>query len=294
MSKYVRFIGFLFTILFAISSYASNVADRDSLLDMLHEEIDTHYTQFRSNNLPTNFIGINVRDVKTFNIESLMGFTIHKNSDSYRQYSVNVKVSTPQSKYFKTQKNGFSFDNSFSFEDRFNGDFYQLQMAISDRLKAVYLGMVKTPKAYKNDRDTISNLKDVSFYSAPTPIRYYEKPLPQSDIDPEEWENILNEICAVFRSSNYQIKASVKLKCDMERRYFVSSDGGEMVSNNQLIVLTMTPQLVNAQGKKCLLEKTYFVKKIEDLPSMSELKEAAKTLTIRLQELYSADRKSVV
>jgi len=277
-------------ILFAQPLYANNQADEDSILPMLHEEVDSHYNQFRSGNLPVNFVGVNVCDVQTINIESSLGATMHKDHDSFRQYSVNVKIGTPQSKYYKPLVGRFLLDNSFASDELFYGDIDQLRVAVSDKLQAVYAGMSKAPKVFSNDKDGISNLEDVRFYSTPTPGRYDEKALSQSDVNMDEWEDMLNEVCAVFRSSDYQINATIKLKCKMERRYFVSSDGGEIVKNNPSYVLSIASQIVTSWGEKLPLEKDFFAKSLEDLPSKTELKETAENLLSRLQKMYSAPR----
>ena len=278
-------------VLLAQPLYANNQTDEDSILTMLHQEVDSHYNQFRSGNLPVNFVGVNVCDVQTINIESSLGATMQKDHDSFPQYSVNVKIGTPQSKYFKPLASGFLRpNNSFASDENFYGDIDQLRVAVSDQLQAAYAGMSKTPKLFSNDRDVISNLEDVRFYSTPTPGRYYEKALSQSDVNMDEWENMLNEVCAVFRSSDYQINVTIKLKCKMERRYFVSSDGGEIVKNNPSYVLSIASQIVTSWGEKLPLEKDFFATSLEDLPSKTELKETAENLLTRLQKMYSAPR----
>lgn len=277
----------LLAVLYVLpSDAATDSIKEDSLLNILHLEVATHYAKFRANNLPANFVGIRVNEVKTVNIESLLGVTTHKDTDSFRQFAVNVKIGTTQSSFFRPLAGGLRLDNSYSAEERFDGDLTHLRLAVSDKLQAVYDGMSKNPKVFRIANDSLPNLKDVRYYSYSAPVRYYE-PLPSGkEIETEKWESILNEACSIFRVNDVHINATMKLRCRMERMYLFTSDSSEIVSNKHSYVLSISAQIITEKGKKCSLTKDFSVTKIEDLPTKEDLKQAAEELQCRLRSLY--------
>ncbi|MDE5758613.1 MAG: hypothetical protein K2H85_08375, partial [Allobaculum sp.] len=255
---------------------------------MIREEVSSHYDKFRSNSVPANYIGVGVNEVQSFNMESLLGVTVRKDSDSFRQFSVNVKIGTPQSRYFRPLVGGVKLDCSYSSEERFDGDLAHLRTVVSDRIQSVYDGMPKNSKAFRFLNDSIPDLSDVYYYSRLSPSKYYELPLYEEEIDMNSWESLINEVCSVFRVNDYDISASVTLRCKMERKYLVTSDGIEVVTNNHSYLISISAHILTEDGEKIPLINDFFFSKKESLPSKAELRLTAEEMLSRLQTLYAA------
>ncbi len=285
-----RYLICLFATICCNISLASNLYSEDSLMIILREEVDEHYQKFHSDSISANFIGLEVNDVKSLVIESYLGSISKKQRDNYRQLSYNIKVGTPESGKYKTL-NKLHLKKFYDANMHFEGNLKEMRMEIKNSFQNMYKNMCHSLTQI-NNKDSIITSKEASFYSKNNPLFHYEVPLAdnESNIDIEEWSNILNEISSIFTTSNYMIEGIATLKLQTERRYSVNSDSIETIRNYIFCVVTISSSIIANNGEEYPLSFQYPVCSLKDLPTIDELKFAAQELKNQLSLFYNSQQ----
>lgn len=274
---------YLLAILHAFPCDAMAGADEDSLLCMLRDVVNSKYVKFHSDSVPANFVGVRVNDENSIKLNSVLGVTENKENTRERVYCVNIKIGSLQSNVYQrkliTPFEGVEFTNVDN----------KLQASISDDLEKSFSWLKKGCKGFR--KDTVGNvipLNDVSYYSGPLPGKYYEEPLANDGFDAEEWQNVLNEVTSMLRSEKHMLNAYASLERKMVRKYLVTSDGGEIVDNEQRYALYLTAKILRSNGRPKTLNKRYDVKLLSELPSKEVMMNDVKELFRILNGLYDA------
>lgn len=124
-----------------------------------------------------------------------------------------------------------------------------------------------------------------------TPVEtYYEAPLPESKrrIDKEAWMKRLSEISAVFKSTPEILEGTASLNFEVQRTYFVNTDGSEVVQNRVAARLMLSASTMADDGMHLPLNKDYFAYDPQDLPSNEVIIADVKDMVKRLMALREA------
>jgi TldD protein len=143
------------------------------------------------------------------------------------------------------------------------------------------LQQVRTNKTVKVTEEDTSG----DFSKADASNHYYEAPISMTTYfaNRGEWESRLRKYSALFVGQPNIFEAKANLEASIVRKYFVSTEGGEIASN-QLYVRVMVMATAKADdGMELPLYKTYFAYAPSDLPPDSvvlrDVREMIATLT---------------
>ena len=127
--------------------------------------------------------------------------------------------------------------------------------------------------------------EDKAPYFSDVPVeKYYEAPLPveKTKIDLDEWAKRLKEISAVFKNQPGIMQGDAMMIYTVERRYFVNSEGTEVVQNLPYARIMVFGETKADDGMELPLNLSYFAYDPKDLPSndkiIADAKEMVKTL----------------
>ncbi len=274
----------LFIFFSSVTTHAFD-NDCDSILEKLQVNVYTNYNEFRQRNLPVNYLGVRVSDINKYEICSVLGATEKKEYSHYYDHSVNLKIGSQNSLYYKP-----SVLNTLSVSyvhGSTNGNIYKCFFDINRSTEELYSRMTKNPKKlYTTDDGNTIDLQFAHFYMNTSPVYYYADYEPQDTINMDSWERTLNDICSLFRSSKYQIFVTADFSCTYERRYFVNSIGSEEVSNHKSFLLTLNATITTDDGSVCPLEKRFLCNSLEEIPSKEQLLYEANDMLSKLSQLY--------
>ncbi len=278
----VLFIGLL-AILHAFPCNAMTRADEDSLLCMLRDVVNTKYEKFRNDSLPANFVGVRVDDRKYSKLKSVLGVSDNKEDTHERIYGINIKIGSSRSLNYQ-----YRFVPPFEGVEFTNVD-DKLQASVSEELEKRFSWLKEGRKGFGKDTlGHVVSLNEVSYYSGPLPGKYYEEPLANDGFDADKWQALLNEVTNKFRTENHLLDISASLERQIVRKYLVTSDGGEIVTNEQRYALYLTIKILRSNGEPKTLNKRYDVKLLSELPSKEVMMNDVKDLFRILNGLYDA------
>ena len=239
----VLFIGLL-AILHAFPCNSMARADEDSLLCMLRDVVNTKYEKFRNDSLPANFVGVRVDDRKYTKLKSVLGVSDNKEDTHERVYGINIKIGSSRSLNYQ-----YRFVPPFEGVEFTNVD-DKLQASVSEELEKRFSWLKEGRKGFGKDTlGHVISLNEVGYYSGPLPGKYYEEPLANDGFDADKWQALLNEVTNKFRTENHLLDISASLERQIVRKYLVTSDGGEIVTNEQRYALYLTVKILRSNGE---------------------------------------------
>ncbi len=120
--------------------------------------------------------------------------------------------------------------------------------------------------------------------------KYYEEALPEEKckLDLDEWAEKLKKVSAVFDKDKKILSGSASITYTVERRYFIDTEGREVVQN-----LTYARVMVNAQtkaddGMELPLYLSYFAYEPQNLPSVEKMVSDADAMADKVLALREA------
>lgn len=145
--------------------------------------------------------------------------------------------------------------------------------------------------AVKANFQTIEKQQDKApNFSAATTNVSYEAPLTgeQTKFDDKQWEKRVCEYSAILLDNKNITESNSSISFSNERKYFVSTDGDEVVQNLQYCHLIISLVIMAEDGMQLPLYKQYFAFTPEGLPSNEQVVKDVKELGVTLAALREA------
>ncbi len=295
MKKY-----FLCAVLGFLAATASLVRSQtDNILPILRDELGREFSVLKQQPVAPYFISYNLGDDQNVTIMSSFGSLVRCDSNRSRVLLIDLRVGD------------YQLDNTHQI--RANGGFFggggfaaansrpapienspeALKLSLWRETDAAYksakerLEQVKTNKSIKVEEEDSSG--DFSKPAGP-PAKLFEPAVEMSDYfkNRSAWEEKLRTYSAVFRGQPNIYEAKAILTASIVRKYFVSTEGSEMASN-QIYVRLMIQAMTKADdGMELPLYKSYFAFKPEDLPSDDKILADVRDMLSTLQQMRTA------
>lgn len=283
----------LYTLL-ALLSFTNSFA-QEKFLDLLREEIEYQMNTLSNEELPPYYINYRVVDYSYRRIYSSFGASRMDNEDSKLVFLPQVRIGSPEFDNFNIEQNG-NFKSPFPgslivllASDREN-DQDIIRRQIREEVNKRYLAAVNnyrtalTTRQAKTPSDTSPDFTPVSVQ------KHYEKP--QTNVhtnkEMELWKGKLNRLTALFNNNRDIINGGAYLTSKTLRRYFVSSEGTEVVENNNYLNLIIEATTVADDGMELPLLLTYFAFTFDELPTEEELEKDILEMSRKLSLLRVA------
>lgn len=282
----------IFLILLVLLSHAT-LAQDDKLLSVLKEELHREVTEFSKTELPPYFISYRVSDEANTHIQSSFGSLVQSQQARARFLFTSVRVGD------------YQFDNTHPMDDGDMGfDDYMgerggaAQLPLDDAKEALQYYIWKaTQSGYTQARDLFKQLKNkpaksesvkIPDFSKTTAEKFYEQPLKTDWFNKSEWENKVRSYSVPFQGNVDLVSGDVDIQFVNERKYFVSSEGAEIVQNQRYVYLSVSASIRAKGGDIVPLHKTYFAFDPSGLPDDKTVVSDVEKLISKLVELQNA------
>jgi TldD protein len=280
----------LFCLLIFISSYAE--AQDERLLPILKEELQREVTEFGKTDLPPYFISYRISDESYTQIQSSFGSLVHSQQIKGRFLYTTLRVGD------------YQFDNTHPGEasrmdagDFQNGGERAIQISTDDAKEAIqysiwrvtqnnYRAALETFKLLKNKPQKID--KKLADFSKTTPEKYYEKPLNSDWFNKSDWESKLRNYSEPFQHNADLVSGNVEMQFVNVRKYFVSSEGAEVVQNMRYVYLSIAASIRAKGGDIVPLHHSFFAFTPAGLPDDKTILNEVEKLIAKLVELQKA------
>ncbi|HBH22260.1 MAG TPA: hypothetical protein DDY13_02435 [Cytophagales bacterium] len=277
--------------LIAISSFSA--LGQDSLLYILQDELNREYEALKKQDQVPYYMHLRVSDAVNYSVTASFGSLV--TSSRQRQ-----RICTPQIRLGNYDRdNTRQIPGVFGYGD-YSGDYAQ-NLPLDNNGKAIAQmiwqsnnELYKTvQKQYKQviNNDIKPDDKNLSpDFSRETPRVHYDSLMNPAtyDINLTQWEDNLREISGLFKHDEDIIVGIANLQVNVERRYFVSTEGSSIIQNFYRCDLHISASIKADGGKEVPIYLSYEAFQPKDLPDKDTLIEATIGLVKKLKLLQKA------
>ncbi|MDR3246455.1 MAG: TldD/PmbA family protein [Prevotellaceae bacterium] len=277
-------------MLFALFSQIT--FSQDKLVDILKTEVNRNFTILKDGPVPAYYVSYRVQDVQTHQIVASFGkLLFNSNPRHQRLFKVDVRVGDYEMDNTREIKGG---NKPTDYSDN--------QLVLENNPVAIQKALWQnTDKVYKDAVNQFENVKanvavkvaseDKSGdFSKEGAEKYVEQIIPLKDFkfDASEWEKKLKTYSDVFSKNKDVLSNTVNLNFELIRKYFVDTEGREIVENAYAYRLQINVSTTAEDGMSLPLFLSYFAKEVKDLPSDAQILKEAKEMSEKISALRKA------
>lgn len=273
---------------------------QDKLLGLLKEELAQQLKELKGEELPPYHMNYRVIDQTTSYISTSFGALVNRQEFRTRSLVPQVRLGSPELDNFKYSDMGAPSSRfqgpSFAalpLDEENNAD--AVRQAIWNEVNNRYKYAVQMYEQSKAQATTNVEGEDKAPLFSPAPVeKHYEAPLPAEKlhVDMDAWTARMKEISKVFLENEHIMAGNATFTYKVERRYFVDSEGREVVQNLPYARIMVVGQTKADDGMELPLHNSYFAYDPADLPSnekiIADAREMVKTL-LALREAPMVD-----
>ena len=268
-------------------------ANSPMLLDAMNAELHRAFTSLAKSGVPGDdkqpppyFISYSVHDSNMLNISAQYGALTTSSGSEQRMADVQVRVGSP------------GLDNTHG-EHR-SSAVNSIPLPLGDDREAIARTLwLATNTGYGSALDNFLRVKteaqvrakeeDTSpDFSQEAPQVHVEKPAPLLAVRKAEWEQRVRALSRIFREFPDVYQNEVGFVAQSSTRYFVSSEGAELVTpyvSSGVVIVAVTRA---DDGMDLFLARTFEADSPEGLPAQAELEKAVREIGAQLEALRKA------
>lgn len=287
------------TLLFSLAcilslSVSAQKNPPDSLMTIIETELKREMKAFEKAALPPYYIAYRITDSQNGGIVSSFGSLIHSSSNRSRYLSTEVRVGD------------YSFDNSHPQEDPYGMGFNSfmggraVQLPREDKPEAIQVAAWEhTQTAYRKALTDYKNAKSKRDSTAKNPVPDFSKeqvtvyiePTPallETIYDENKWIDRIKKISTPFLTNPHIVDGEVSMRVEVERKYFISSEGARIAQNRTYVFLYISGSIRAEDGDVIPLHKSYYALTPAALPTDDVLLADVNKLITQLEKLRVA------
>ena len=285
----LSFLSFLMIISFSSQSLAQ---ENEQLLDILRSELRAQYDELKKKEVPPYMMSYRVIDKKQWALSSTFGALSMKFYDHSRVLMPQIRLGDKELDNFivnfmGNQGNSFA---SLPIDDVFTSKNSVCQ-PIWQETQNRYDFALYSYKNTKTDKSIKVDGSDKAPAYSDAPIEKYYEPIivgEQASLNSDEWIKRINEVSSLFKYDTNITENQVGLSYLIERRYFLDTEGREVVQNLPYARLLVSATVKADDGMELPLFLSYFAYNPKDLPSQDSVMYDAKMMHAKLMELRNA------
>ena len=277
-------------LLFAAMSINQSYS-QDKLSVILQEEVMREFEVLKQQEIPVYYIAYRVDNIKNFQVSAQFGTLTNSTDNESRILTISLRVGTPE------------LDNFHKLRDKSDyASFSRIQLPTENNPDAIKNLIWKaTNDAYQEAIGKFSKVKanvavkvdeedKAADFTMTTPVKY-EEPALKNDFlkfDTKEWEKRLKKYAAEFLKDEDIFYGGANISYEILRKYFVSSNGDNIVQNNTSANLSIQGIIKSKDGMEMPLYKSYFSYRPDKLPADNEIMKRTELLVKNLIALKNA------
>ena len=259
-----------------------SVFAQDELINIMKTELDKNYKYLNVQPIPAYYINYRIEDASSYQISSSFGNLVASEFTQFRFLQILVRVGN------------HAFDNSHKSNDNITYFYAPLPFENVEGVKKQL--WFRTDVLYKNAIGEYSKLKgsvaakgdnedNSPDFSKEKPEKYIEKPVNWGslNLNIKKWEDKIVMYGNVFNDNKDIHTADVDLSIEVNTRYFVDSDGAEIVENSLIYRITVNIHTIAEDGMRLSLFKSYNASSLGDFPDdkkiQADMQEMNKTIS---------------
>lgn len=272
---------------------SDQTASKDIVLQTMHSELAREQDALAKQAVPPYYMSYNVGDEQNVNMSASYGALTKSDSSRRRMLLVDVRVGSYQlDNTHELRGSNDMFARGGARAVPYEDDPESLRLALWRETNESYnsaterLQQVRTNEAIKVAEDDTSG----DFSKADASNHYYEPEIEMSNYfhNRKEWEARLQRYSALFAGQKDIFEGKATLDASIVRKYFVSTEGGEIASNQVYTRVMIMATAKADDGMELPLYKSYFAYTPADLPSDDSILRDVRQMIGMLQEMRNA------
>lgn len=268
---------------------------RLGVLDAISRELDRSSTQLRlGDHEPPFFIGLQVKDFDSHEVLGKFGALYEAGSRRHRSLLADVRVgsyeldSTSDSSdfgfSFGFEGGGYSPQSNLPVDDDHSALRTSIWLVVDDRYKNALASYLKKrgEQVYKPD-----DADRAPSFSRESAVKFVEPPKPYA-FDRGAWEREVRRVTAGFRNVPGLIDGEMRVTADKVVRYFASSEGTRLVTEQVIYGLHVHAIARADDGMKLENGRDFYAATEAGLPKGDRLDREVKTMLAELAALRTA------
>ena len=284
MKKPILSMFFLLLVYFLLASNTN-----DELIDLLYSEIEHQMSELENEEIPPYYISYRVKEVTSIRINATFGNITGSRESTKRTLTVEVRVGSNERDNTHELRDDFSgYLSYFQFGVKFplTNDPDAIRQALWKETNKKYIKAIdKLAKVNANVAVKVDEEDKSSDFSIEDSYTYFEPPIEsgQFAINWKEWEERVKKYSQPFLNDESIFSGYSGLRLSIERKYFVSTEGGKITQNMTSAFLSIGGSIKSEDGMVSPLYKSYFSYKPENLPTdevvVQDVEKMVRTLT---------------
>lgn len=268
----------------------------DSLLIILESEMQREWDELQKAKQPPYFLSYRVTDSQGFRLRASLGSLVDENKDRSRVLRASVRVGD----YAFDDSHPLDFDDNYFPMDGMGGERVSQFLPLDNKPLPIKLRMwQQTQSAYRSALASFKSLqnanikeesKAVADFSKEEPSVFVEQPLPSIEkfIQIENWKKKVKSLSASFLKLKGIVDGDVSIHVDLDRKYYLSTEGSRIVQNRTSVFLTISAAIRAEDGDILPLHLSYYATTPDQLPGDDVLRKDIDKMMTKLTQLSTA------
>lgn len=281
----------LIFICLVVSQTAFSQNKQDKLVNILKEEINRNYVLLKERPVPAYYISYRVRAIDAYEISTSFGNVIYSAPTQRRMFNVDLRVGSYEMDNTRELKDAGPDSQSRFMTLTLDNNEQAIKTLLWKSTDDVYKDEVKRFEHIKANVAVKVAAEDKSDdFSKEQRETYFEPAVTFDNLKfkPLEWETKLKKYSGIFSANKDIYDCSASMQVELQRKYFVDTEGAEIVENQYAFRLFMNVSTTADDGMSLPLYKSYFAYDIRDLPSDEEIVKDANELSRMISMLRKA------
>ncbi len=265
----------------------------DYLLTLMKEEMNREMSVLKTKDIPAYYMDYRVNSVMSSVLQASFGSIVADNDNRVRVFSANVKVgsyeldNTHRESGMEVQEAPrFASINVIPVDD----DPIVIKKEMWLSTQRAYRTAMESYKAIRTALSSKPKKEKLPDFTNERPSVHYEEK--NTDItnlwNKTDWESKVKKYSRLFSPASDFISAEATFRMETERKYFISTEGSEVVQNLVYCYLFISGSIRADDGDILPLTKSYYATSPSNLPSDETIEQDVNELMRKLRLLKKA------
>jgi TldD protein len=244
----------------------------DNLLNLMKDEMNREMAVLKTRDIPAYYIDYRISAVKSSVLQASFGSMTGMNDNNVRVFSANVKVGSyeldnthHESGMDTPEMPRFAGINLLPIDD----DATVIKKEMWQSTQQAYRSAMESFKAIRTALSSKPKKEKLADFTKEKASVYYEEQ--SADMSTQwsraEWESKVKKYSGLFAPAADFISAEATFRIESERKYFVSTEGSEIVQNLNYCYLFISGSVRADDGDILPLTKSYYAPSPSAMPS---------------------------
>jgi TldD protein len=281
----------LIHLIVAVASHGQ--ASGDFLLGLMKEEMNREMAVLKTRDIPAYYIDYRVRAITSASVQASFGSIVSANENNIRVFSANVKVGSYELDNTH-QESGMDIEAGAPFSGisiiPIDNDPLVIKKEMWQSTQQAYRTAMESFKAIRTALSSKPKKVKLPDFTKEKASVYFEEKVPEVKTlwSKAEWEGKVKGYSKLFSPAADFISAEATFKIESERKYFVSTEGSEVVQSQTYCYLFISGSVRADDGDILPLTKSYYATSPAGLPSEETIAQDVNELMRKLRMLKNA------